>query len=119
MKEYAIYQLENKEYDGFLLCLTYESILNYLKSIENEVMISESTGILLVDQLLITGNGRNRFIVCPFDHGTINIDAAESVSPKECYRKLSIQLLRQNYACLENSILTDQQRSKIQEEVVF
>lgn len=119
MKEYAIYQLKDKEYDGFLLCLTYESILNYLKSIESEAMISESKGVLLVDQLLTTGDGRNRFLVCPFDHGVLNVDAAENVCPKEYYKRLSIQLLRQNYTWLQNSILTDQQRNEVWEETAF
>ena len=52
MKEYALSTSCGKDYDGFLLCLTFESVLNYLDSIKAEPLISSSKGILLIDQLL-------------------------------------------------------------------
>ena len=61
MKEYTICKLKNREYDGFLLCLTFDSIISYLMTIESEDIISNSKGVLLIDQLLVTGNGSNRF----------------------------------------------------------
>lgn len=46
MKEYALSTSCGKDYDGFLLCLTFESVLNYLDSIKAEPLISSSKGIL-------------------------------------------------------------------------
>ncbi len=119
MKEYVIYKLINKEFDGFLLCLSFDSIANYLENIEKEPMISNSKGVLLVDQLLVTGDGRNRFILCPFDNGKIDVNSIKNVHPSEDYRKLSVELLQKNFSFLHNSILTDQQKESIKKGVAF
>ncbi|QTV78825.1 type II toxin-antitoxin system RnlB family antitoxin [Phascolarctobacterium sp. Marseille-Q4147] len=119
MKEYAIQQLDNKEYDSFLLCLTFESILNYIEQIEHEQLILKSKGVLLVDQLLVTGNGKNRFILCSFDHGKIDLSTVRTIYPHECYRKISIDLLQKNFELLHNSILTDRQRENIKHGILF
>lgn len=119
MKEYVLQRLNNKEYDGFLLCLTFENILNYMASIENEAMISGTKGLLLVDQLLVTGNGKNRFMLCPFEYGKVDISAVKNIYPSEYYKKLAGRLLLKNYTRLHNSILTDQQLSDVKNGVVI
>ena len=113
MEKYAICQVRDREYDGFLLCLTFESLIDYLDCIKIEPLISCSNGKLLIDQLLITGNGRNRYVSCSFFNGKINVSSVKSVSPNKYYRKLSLCLLQKNYALLHNSILTDAQKEKI------
>lgn len=119
MKEYVIQQLNNKEYDIFLLCLTFESILSYIKHIEHEQLILKSKGILLVDQLLVTGNGKNRFLSCLFDHGRIDLSTVKTICPQEYYRRISIDLLKKNIELLHNSILTDRQRESIKKGIAF
>ena len=117
MKEYALSTSCGKDYDGFLLCLTFESVLNYLDSIKAEPLISSSKGILLIDQLLVSGNGKNRFFSCLFDHGEINLSTAQTVLPADYYRKLATQLLRDNIPRLKYSILTDQQKESIRKGI--
>lgn len=117
MLEYTISKLNYDRYNAFLLCLTFESILNYLERIEKEMVIQQNQGHILIDQLLITGNGPNRFISCFFDHGKIDISSAHIVTPEAHYRELSVQLLQQNYSLLKNSILTDQQRESIKQGI--
>lgn len=119
MKEYAIRKLLGKEYDGLLLCLTFDSILSYLTNVEDEPIISNSKGTLLIDQLLITGNGRNRFISCSFDHGKIDLSSTQNVFPSDYYKSISIDLLQENFALLQNSILSDKQKEKIKHKVIF
>lgn len=119
LKEYVLYEMVNREYNGFLLCLTFESLIDYLDRIETEPLISHSNGTLLIDQLLIAGNGRNRYISCSFSNGKINTSSVTSVSPSEYYRELSIELLRSNYPLLHNSILTDAQKEKIKKGIPF
>ena len=119
MKEYAMCHLTEREYDGFLLCLTFDSVLSYLSHIEKEPVILNSNGSLLIDQLLVTGNGKNRFILFRFSHGKIDISSARNISPDEYYKRLSIKLLQRNYDLLQNSILTDQQRNNIRQGIVF
>ena len=117
MKEYALSTSCGKDYDGFLPCLTFESVLNYLDSIKAEPLISSSKGILLIDQLLVSGNGKNRFFSCLFDHGEINLSTAQTVLPADYYRKLATQLLRDNIPRLKYSILTDQQKESIRKGI--
>lgn len=119
MKEYALCKPNDREYNGFLLCLTFESIFSYLNHIEAEPLLSHTAGSLLVDQLLITGNGRNRYISCSFDNGKINMASMKIVSPSEYYRKLSLDLLQHNLQLLHNSILTEYQLECVQKGIVF
>lgn len=119
MKEYAIQRLNDREYDSFLLCLTFESILNYIEHIEHEQLILKSKGVLLVDQLLVTGNGKNRFILCSFDHGKIDLSTVKTICPQKYYKKISIDLLQKNFELLHNSILTDKQREDIKHGILF
>lgn len=119
MKKYTIQRLDNKEYDSLLLCLTFESILNYIENIEHEQLILKSKGVLLVDRLLVTGNGKNRFILCSFDHGKIDLSTAKAICPQEYYKRISIDLLQKNFELLNNSILTDKQREDIKHGILF
>jgi len=120
MKEYEICKVASNEYDAFLLCLTFESILGYLEHIESEPLITKSKcGTLLIDQLLTTGNGRNRYICCKFCDGRIDISSVTNVSPNEYYREISLNLLRDNIELLHNSILTDIQRVNIIRGIIF
>ena len=119
VKEYAICEMTNREYDGFLLCLSSESLIDYFDRIEMEPLISCSKGTLLIDQLLITGNEPNRYISCSFIYGKINISSVKTVSPSDYYKKLTLDLLRSNYPLLHNSVLTDAQREKIEKGIPF
>lgn len=119
MKEYVMCNLTEGEYDGFLLCLTFDSVLSYLPNIEKEPVILNSNGLLLIDQLLVTGNGRNRFILFKFSHGKVDINSARNIVPDEYYKRLSIKLLQRNYDLLDNSILTDQQRNDVRQGIAF
>lgn len=111
MKNYILVNLMNEEYQKFLICLTYESILNYLNDIQNEIVIKESAGTLLIDQLLVTGNSKNRFISCVYSNGKINLSSAMNVRPKANIKHITISYLRENPELVENSILPEYYRN--------
>jgi hypothetical protein len=119
MGNYILYKLNNSQYDYLLLCLTYESILNYLDQLENDQLLRNRSGKLLVDQLLVTGNGRNRFIACDFRNGEIILSTANNVASDNKYKVLTMKLLQQNYDLLKCSILSDHQRELILEGQAF
>jgi hypothetical protein len=119
MAKYILYKLNNDQYDYLLLCLTYESILYYLDQLENDQLLRNMSGKLLVDQLLVTGNGRNRFITCDFKDSEIILATSKSVVPDNKYKNLSIRLLQQNYELLKYSILSDHQRDLVMEGQAF
>lgn len=98
----------------FILCLSHQSIATYIDEIANHPLIALKTGSILIDQLLVTGDGDNRFIECHFSKGIIDFESMHNVIPTKEDKLLSLSLLQRNYQYLHNSILTDEQRYQIQ-----
>lgn len=119
MNEYIIIKTNSENYDRLVLCLTSESLLTYIEKIEATLTKSHIEGKILIDQLLITGNGLNRFISCIFSKGRLNFKTTQIVEPAECIKKETIKWLHNNYSYVENSILTEEQRRNIKDNVVF
>ena len=118
-KEYIVKEAHTNEYEIYIVCLSFESIANYLEDISQEDLIQNSKGKILIDQLLITGNGKNRFLLCEFDNGNIVVDSAENIEPDKTYREETIKLLNKNKDIVENSILTDVEKNNIYNNVIF
>lgn len=119
MKNYDIQTLNNNIFKGLLLCLTSDSIMDYLDKLENEAIILNSSGIVLIDQLLLTGNNPSRFISCSFNYGKFDFTTAKNVNPSDALKKISIDLLQKNFDMLSNSILTDKQKENIRQGVII
>jgi hypothetical protein len=117
MKEYYIRKLHKSSYDCYLLCLSYDSILNYIDNLEKEVCFDLPKGAIIIDQLLVAGNGKNRFISCYFEHGKLNLTTAQNATPEDEYRYLAVEYLRNNIQVLENSILSESLQERILEGV--
>lgn len=113
MKKYLIRQLSNNEY--YLLCMDYTSILNYLDLIENEPLVRSNAGQLIIDQLLVSGNGKTRFLICQFANGKVKLGTAKNVEGTEAFKQISSELFRQNLDALRFSILTDSQLNLIKQ----
>ena len=119
MKEYTILKTNDECYDRFVLCLSFESLFTYINKIENVLASDRGEKRVLIDQLFITGNGYNRFMSCKFSQGKINFKTAHIVNPAEYYRKETVKWLHDNYSYVENSILTEEQRNNIKNNIVF
>lgn len=115
MKKYILEKLNEDEYTYFIISLTYEGVLDYIEEIESELSIEKSIRIILIDQLLTTGNNRNRFISCEYQNGKIKLYTAKNVDCNENIRKISSQILKDKYNLIENSILTKYQKQRIKE----
>lgn len=119
MYEYIIREVDMDGYNRYLLCLTFESLIDNFALIETDPQLANTSGRILIDQLLITGNGSNRFLCCNYANGRIDIRTATSVLPDKWFHTLAVQLLRNSYPFVENSILTEAQRQHIKEGVTF
>ncbi|HGI2636104.1 TPA: type II toxin-antitoxin system RnlB family antitoxin [Streptococcus agalactiae] len=119
MNEYIIIKTNVKEYDRLILCLTFESLLTYIHKIENNLEGNLGIKHVLIDQLLITGNNSNRFIKCNFLRGKLDLNTAQIVKPSDYLKKETVKWLHNNYHYVKNSILTDEQRQKIKDNIVF
>ena len=56
MNEYTIIKTNVEDYDRLVLCLSFESLLTYIKKIEQTLAKDNVDEKILIDQLLITGN---------------------------------------------------------------
>lgn len=119
MKEYKIIKINAEGYGRLVLCLTFENLLSYINKIEKVLSEIATDEIILIDQLLVTGDGANRFMSCSFSKGKFDFRTAHTVIAEECYRKETIEYLHDNYCYVENSILTDAQRQKIRDKIAF
>lgn len=119
MNEYTILRTNEEDYKRLVLCFSSESLLTYIKKIEQTLAEDNLDGKVLIDQLFITGNGNNRFISVSFSHGKIDLRKVQIVNPPDHYRKATVEWLHDNYRYAENSILTAEQRQKIKNKIVF
>lgn len=119
MNTFVIKETNTDGYDRVLLWLSFESLLDHLDSIESASNMVNSSGRILIDQLFITGDGDNRFISCDFKNGKLDFKTAHIVSPVESLRKETVQWLHDNYEYVEHSILTESQRQKVKDSIVF
>ena len=113
MKEYVLRKIDDGKY--YLFCLSFDSILNYLHDLENDEEIKANTGIIIIDQFLVAGNGENRFVACNFSDGVIEISSAKNFGHKAEFDALALNALQDNFNLLDGSILTKKQRELILE----
>lgn len=111
MKEYVIQDIEYHDNSFYLICLSHNSILCYQSQIEVE--LTSKNGLLIVDQLLITGNSRNRFLVCTVKEGRLVLSTAKMFDGDGPYRAITANYLRTNREILNTSTLTDKQKRLI------
>ena len=119
MNEFIIHKVNNNGYDRFLLCLTFESIANYKSSIESSPLITNQTGKMLIDQLLVTGNGPNRFISCDYINGILDFTTAKNVQISNIFKSITVKWLNCHYMYVDHSILTESQRRCIRDCIPF
>lgn len=119
MSEYIIFNTNVDGYDRYVLCLSFESLLSYIRKIEIVLAEGKREEKILIDQLLITGNGTNRFMSCVFSDGRLDFKTAQIVIPSKFFRKETVEWLHDNYSYVENSILTEEQRQKIKDNTAF
>lgn len=119
MCEYAIIKTNAEDYSRMVICLSSESLLTYIDMIEQALAEDDLDGRVLIDQLLLTGNGTNRFMSVSFSHGKFDLKTAQVANPPEHYRKATAEWLHNNYCYAENSILTAEQKQKIKDNIAF
>lgn len=113
MSDYLMKQLNSNQY--YLLCMDYNSVLNYLDEVESEPLIQSNAGELIIDQLLVAGNGKNRFLSCQFSYGEIRLDTARNIAVADSIKSITSKLLSKNVDLLKHSILSDNQLDLIRQ----
>lgn len=119
MNNFVIKEINVEGYNRFLLWLSFENLTDHLSSIEGAPSMLHTSGRILIDQLFITGDGDNRFICFDFQNGKIDLKTAHIVSPADLFRKETVEWLHDNYSYVEHSILTEDQRQKVKDGIIF
>jgi len=111
---YKIYYLSSGNYDCLIICLSYESIFNYIDDLQNDLRNKEIiNGNILIDQLLISGNGKNRFLSIKIKDGLFDLTSANNIEADQYYHQLTSFELKRNKFLLDHSILSSKQISMI------
>ncbi len=110
-KYYSLYTLSSGKYDCMVVCLSYESIFSYVADVQKQIYKKGITnGVILFDQLLISGNGENRFLSIKFQNGSFDYMSAKNVEADDIYHQLTSSELRKNEDILKQSILSEKQK---------
>jgi len=113
-KQYKIHSLSTDSYNYLIICLSYESIFSYIDQLVQELKNRGCNDCsILIDQLLISGNGRNRFLSLELSDGNLNFNSAKNVDAAQYYHQLTSNELRIDPKILDHSILTKRQISLI------
>ena len=121
---YKIYHLSSGDYIFFIICLSYESLTTYINELQckindTEIKNGQVSGQVLIDQLMISNNGKNRFLSLNFKEGQFDFSSAQNVNADYCYRYLTSFELKKNVAMLKNSILSSEQIAMIEDGFVI
>lgn len=111
---YKIYSLSASNYSCLVVCLSYESVFSFIDMLQDEL---NDTGIhngdILIDQLLITGNSKNRFLSITIENGNFLYTSAKNIEVDHYYHQLTSTELQGNQTILNSSILSPKQISMI------
>lgn len=119
-KFFKIYNLNADLYDCMVVCLTYESIFSYIDALQKAISDSGvKNGTVLIDQLLISGNGKNRFLTIKYSNGSFDYTSAKNTEANIKYHQITSYELKNDESLLENSILSNNQISLIKKGCVI
>ena len=119
-KFFKIYNLNADLYDCMVICLTYESIFSYIDALQKAIFDSGvKDGTVLIDQLLISGNGKNRFLTIKYSNGLFDYTSAKNTEANIKYHQITSYELKNDESLLENSILSSRQISLIKKGCVI
>jgi hypothetical protein len=112
MSKYKIENINGGTCSALIVVLTYENIFGYLEKIEKELADRNISGKIIFDNLLKSGNNKERFIAGFFDGKTFDKKSFEFISLErtDSIRVLSCSLLKQYENVIEMSTLNKFER---------
>ena len=102
-------------YDAIIINKTSNSTFDILKTISNTLAKQGIKGSILIDNLLHSGNTKERFIEARFENQSFDMNSFKfaNISKKSPLRKIICDWLKENPENLESSILTTTQQKMI------
>lgn len=117
---YILSNCYSASYDWQVVCLSYDSIYSYIQLIQNDLKTQNVHKAKVVfDQLLITGNNRNRFLSIEFNDNSFLFNTAQNITPEMSIRQKTHSILIKNTKLLNNCVLTEKQVNMIKKGLVL
>lgn len=117
---YVLSNCYSASYDLQVVCLSYDSIYSYMQLIQNDLKARNVRKAKVVfDQLLITGNSRNRFLSIDFSDNIFLFNTAQNIIPEMSIRQKTHSILFENIKLLDNCVLTEKQVNMIKKGLVL
>jgi len=119
MNNFEILKICDEKYNVLIVMTTYEAAFQYLNEIAKMLAAKKYSGIVLIDELMHSGNNDDRFIKGYFDGEEFDNSAFsfESVDRRSEIRKYSCELLKDIPDIIDCSILNKNQKSLISKGV--
>lgn len=110
-----IIQLHGGQYVACAVVQTYEPFCVVQKKLEKNIIKSKIRGKVLVDTLFHKGNSSDRFLELDVSDDTVNWQSIKvaKIDKRDNLRKVIANNLKNDFELLDNSILTDVQKSLI------
>lgn len=106
--------IKDEQYIEFIILLTYESPLKFLKDISEKLNGDKKHGYILIDTLFQSGKSKDRFIELYWNGKSIEKESIKYIyNIKDKYIKLTCDFIRKNEKLLNNSILNEVQKKLI------
>jgi len=98
----------------FVLCVGPDSFFNYLEELNDALKGIEDTVTVVLDQILVTGDGEQRFIETHLTNGKLLLKNLRTIEGTDFLRKISSKICLQHWSSIVScSILTADQRLRV------
>ena len=117
MKEYILKHIDQDNIDYLVFGTSVESPFFCLTEITKDIKADKVVKVLF-DQLLQTGNSKNRFLMLELKDGTFELNSAICIDPKAVSNEIKLHIadfLRHNPQVLKYSILLNEQKKIIKQ----
>ena len=117
MKDYILKHIDQDNIDYLVFGTSVESPFVYITEIAKDIKADKVVKVLF-DQLLQTGNSKNRFLMLELKDGTFELSSAICIDPKAVSNEIKLHIadfLRHNPQVLKYSILLNEQKKIIEQ----
>lgn len=117
MKDYVLKHIDQDNIDYLVFGTSVESPFFCLTEIAKDIKADKVVRVLF-DQLLQTGNSKNRFLMLELKDGTFELSSAICIDPKAVSNAIKLHIaefLRHNPQVLKYSILLNEQKKLIEQ----
>jgi hypothetical protein len=115
VKDFEIINLQESKYAALVIMKTHMAPLQYMSEIAESLAHMKIKGLILIDELMHSGNNEDRFIVTNFNGDKFDRTsmAFAKIEKRSEIRRISCEYLSKELDMIEYSILSNNQKEMI------